>query len=111
MPMHTEGRKTMQGRKTQKRKSSSYSNSSNSNEFMGVVVGLRGAQQNQFNIMVRGKTRKYKIGRGVDGRPALTAAEISEGATVILRKDPSTHKGKKMHPKIVGIVGQNQWGP
>lgn len=100
MPLHTEGRR--QGsRKNRGRKTSS---SNVADEFTGTVVGIRGPQGNQFNVNVRGKTRKYKIGRGVDGRMALTPDEIRLGATVLLRKETRGGGNKKKHHKIIEVL-------
>jgi hypothetical protein len=53
-----------------------------------------------FNVQVRGKTRKYKIGR-MDGRLAIQPAEIPMGSTVILRK--IKNKKGRTTVKIMGV--------
>jgi hypothetical protein len=53
-----------------------------------------------FNVQVRGKTRKYKIGR-MDGRLAIQPANINVGATVILHK--VRNKKGRASLRIMGV--------
>ena len=69
-----------------------------------MVTGVRGPQGNMFNVEIRGKTRKYKIGR-MDGRLAIQPAEIPVGSMVILRKIKNK-KGRKTL-KIMGVHKQS----
>lgn len=65
-----------------------------------MVTGVRGPQGNMFNVQVRGKTRKYKIGR-MDGRLAIQPEEIPMGSTVFLRK--IKNKKGRTTVKIMGV--------
>ena len=103
MPEHSQRRGT-QKRKDQGRKPSSSNHSNSLSEATGTVTGVRGPQGDMFNVQVRGKTRKYKIGR-MDGRLAITPAEINMGSTVILRK--IINKKGKSSLKIMGVQKQN----
>jgi len=99
MPQHSQHR-TTQKHKPYTGRASSSNHSNGPSEATGMVTGVRGPQGNMFNVQVRGKTRKYKIGR-MDGRLAIQPAEIPMGSTVILRK--IKNKKGRTTVKIMGV--------
>jgi hypothetical protein len=76
-------------------------------QFKGTVVGVRGVQQNQFNVDVNGRIKKYKIGRNSDRRMAVKPEDVYPGATVLLRKDTRHGRTRKQYPKIVAVVSKS----